>query len=47
MLKYFRTDEEPKARVQSNFIEGFLEVMCSAEGISGRSPDANSQQGRN
>lgn len=29
VLKYFRTEEEPKARLPSNFINGFLEV-CSA-----------------
>lgn len=26
MLKYFRAEEEPKARLPSNFINGFLEV---------------------
>ncbi|KAL7771585.1 hypothetical protein CFE70_001532 [Pyrenophora teres f. teres 0-1] len=26
VLKYFRAEEEPKARLQANFINGFLEV---------------------
>jgi hypothetical protein len=26
VLKYFRAEEEPKARLPSNFINGFLEV---------------------
>jgi NADH dehydrogenase (ubiquinone) 1 alpha subcomplex subunit 6 len=28
VLKYFRAEEEPKARLQPNFINGFLEVCC-------------------
>ena len=32
MLKYFRAEEDPKARLPTNFIDGFLEVreMASA-----------------
>jgi hypothetical protein len=26
VLKYFRTEEDPKARLPNNFINGFLEV---------------------
>jgi hypothetical protein len=26
VLKYFRAEEDPKARLQPNFISGFLEV---------------------
>ena len=33
VLKYFRAEEEPKARLQSNFINGFLEVRLSPEYI--------------
>lgn len=33
VLKYFRAEEEPKARLQSNFINGFLEVRLSTEYI--------------
>jgi hypothetical protein len=29
VLKYFRAEEEPKARLPSNFINGFLEVCCA------------------
>jgi hypothetical protein len=27
VLKYFRAEEDPKARLPSNFINGFLEVI--------------------
>lgn len=28
VLKYFRTEEDPKAKLPANFINGFLEVWC-------------------
>jgi hypothetical protein len=32
VLKYFRAEEDPKARLPNNFINGFLEVRtCSAQ----------------
>jgi len=31
VLKYFRTEEDPKARLPSNFINGFLEVRTPAK----------------
>lgn len=31
VLKYFRAEEEPKARLPNNFINGFLEVNSHAE----------------
>jgi hypothetical protein len=31
VLKYFRAEEDPKARLQSNFINGFLEVRSFFE----------------
>lgn len=30
VLKYFRAEEEPKARLPANFINGFLEVRITA-----------------
>jgi NADH dehydrogenase (ubiquinone) 1 alpha subcomplex subunit 6 len=30
VLKYFRAEEEPKARLPSNFINGFLEVCYTS-----------------
>jgi hypothetical protein len=34
VLKYFRAEEEPKARLPSNFINGFLEVCDVQLGVS-------------
>jgi hypothetical protein len=31
VLKYFRAEEEPKARLPSNFINGFLEVSIPSK----------------
>ena len=45
VMKYFRGEEDPKARVPKNFISGFLEV-CFAS-LSARRSTANEQQGRN
>jgi len=27
-MKYFRVEEDPKAKLPKNFISGFLEVWC-------------------
>jgi NADH dehydrogenase (ubiquinone) 1 alpha subcomplex subunit 6 len=35
VLKYFRAEEDPKARLPNNFINGFLEV-CDSCSITGR-----------
>ncbi|EDU40609.1 NADH-ubiquinone oxidoreductase 14.8 kd subunit [Pyrenophora tritici-repentis] len=34
VLKYFRAEEEPKARLQTNFINGFLEASIQLTYIS-------------
>jgi hypothetical protein len=44
ILKYFRADEEPKARLPKNFMSGFLEVQCS---FLQKSHQLISFQGRN
>jgi NADH dehydrogenase (ubiquinone) 1 alpha subcomplex subunit 6 len=30
VLKYFRAEEEPKARLPENFVQGFLEVYITS-----------------
>ena len=39
MLKYFRADEDPKARLPKNFMQGFIEVSPTA--ISMNATDAS------
>jgi NADH dehydrogenase (ubiquinone) 1 alpha subcomplex subunit 6 len=33
VLKYFRAEEEPKARLPNNFINGFLEVRTGTSPV--------------
>jgi len=34
VLKYFRTEEDPKAKLPANFINGFLEVWCHSSPLA-------------
>lgn len=45
MDRYFRSDEEPKARVPKNFMQGFLEVSSVLNICIGRQAQADTSAG--
>ncbi|TKA28914.1 hypothetical protein B0A50_03325 [Salinomyces thailandicus] len=47
VLKYFRAEEDPKASLPKNFIQGFLEVYLRSPFESTRTPALTTMQGRN
>ncbi len=46
VMKYFRQEEDPTAKLPNNFISGFLEVGCSFPWVQGPGAD-KARQGRN